>query len=147
MIWQRIFSLLPLSALLQCPSGWVCSSVCTVGKPREKTSLYMVSLFCPAQGGFWSCSLAFLLKGRMCPLLFSFVVACICDIVNANCSKEKSGLGCAIPSPVCSSCMVNKQIAKSYVTAECSWDFWQLHEIIIVLLMSQPCSSWDVYPW
>lgn len=40
--------------------------------------------------------------------------------------------------------MVNKQFAKSYVTAECSWDFWQLHEIVIVLLMSQLCSSWDV---
>lgn len=81
------------------------------------------------------------------PPLFSFVVACIYDMVNVNCSKEKSDPGCAIPSPVCSSCMVNKQFAKSYVTAECSWDFWQLHEIVIVLLMSQLCSSWDVCPW
>lgn len=81
------------------------------------------------------------------PPLFSFVVACICDMVNVNFSKEKSDPGCAIPSPVSSSCMVNKQFAKSYVTAECSWDFWQLHEIVIVLLMSQFCSSWDVCPW
>ena len=81
------------------------------------------------------------------PPPFLFCCLCIYDMVNVNCSKEKSDPGCAIPSPVSSSCMVNKQFAKSYVTAECSWDFWQLHEIFIVLLMSQLCSSWDVCPW